>query len=95
MSPITNTRVIYARLPTPDIVPGLTTRVNSSQTIDLDDVLLHGGFLLKTIALGGDIYQRTRMLPPGQTGFFPDLVIDEVCVALLLSLFRKRLMISV
>lgn len=41
--------------------PGKTTVYDTSQTIDLENVPLNGGFLLKTLALSIDPYMRVRM----------------------------------
>jgi NADPH-dependent curcumin reductase CurA len=41
--------------------PGKTTRNDSSEKIDLDNVALNGGFLMKTIVLSIDPYMRGCM----------------------------------
>lgn len=41
--------------------PGKTTVYDESQTIDIDNIPLHGGFLLKTLVLSIDPYLRGRM----------------------------------
>lgn len=42
-------------------VPGKTTIYDESQTIDLENVDLKGGFLLKVLVLSIDPYLRGRM----------------------------------
>lgn len=49
--------------------PGKTTVYDDSQTIDIDNVPLNGGFLLKTLVLSIDPYLRGRMRPTG--GYTP------------------------
>lgn len=41
--------------------PGKSTIYDTSETIDLDNVSLNGGFLLKTLTLSLDPYMRVRM----------------------------------
>ena len=45
-------------------VPGKTTVYDESQTIDLDNVPLNGGVLVKTLVLSVDPYMRGRMRRP-------------------------------
>lgn len=45
--------------------PGKTTIYDDSQTIDVDNVPLNGGFLIKTLVLSIDPYLRGRMRPNG------------------------------
>ena len=44
--------------------PGKTTIYDSSRTIDLENVPLNGGFLVKTLYLSVDPYMRGRMRKP-------------------------------
>jgi hypothetical protein len=44
--------------------PGKTTITDTSENIDLDNVPLNGGFLLKILALSIDPYLRGRMRDP-------------------------------
>lgn len=46
-------------------VPGETTVHGTSETIDLENVPLNGGYLIKTLELSIDPYLRGRMIPPG------------------------------
>lgn len=50
-------------------VPGKTTVCDTTQTIDLDTVPLNGGFLLKTLVLSIDPYQRGRMRDPAKKSY--------------------------
>jgi NADPH-dependent curcumin reductase CurA len=45
-------------------VPGKTTVFDNSETIDVENVPLDGGFLVKTLALSIDPYMRGRMRRP-------------------------------
>jgi NADPH-dependent curcumin reductase CurA len=56
-------------------VLGKTTVFDASQEIDLENVPLNGGFLLKTLALSIDPFMRgkSELGPP----FVPDLISDN------------------
>ncbi|KAG8213901.1 hypothetical protein J3R82DRAFT_10646 [Butyriboletus roseoflavus] len=73
MAPITNARQIFNEIPTgwssssgqfgyP--IPGRTVVYDTGQTIDLENVPLRGGILLKTLILSIDPYMRGRMRDP-------------------------------
>ncbi|KAF8901370.1 alcohol dehydrogenase [Gymnopilus junonius] len=51
-------------------VPGETIVYDASETIDVENVSLNGGFLLKTLELSIDPYQRGRMRAPGTKGTY-------------------------
>ncbi|KAF8558790.1 alcohol dehydrogenase [Imleria badia] len=61
MAPVTNARQIFNEIPTGYPIPGQTTVYDTTQTIDLENVPLNGGFLLKTLVLSIDPYMRGRM----------------------------------
>jgi len=63
MAPITNKRIILKEFPTGFPVPGQTTTLDSSQTIDLHNVPLNGGILVKTLVLSLQPYLMARMRP--------------------------------
>ncbi|KAI9572277.1 alcohol dehydrogenase [Boletus coccyginus] len=63
MAPITNKRIIFKEFPTGLPVPGQTTTLDASQTIDLDNVPLNGGALVKTLVLSLEPYVLARMRP--------------------------------
>jgi NADPH-dependent curcumin reductase CurA len=44
--------------------PGKTTIYDATQTIDLDNVPIDGGFIIKTLVLSIDPYFRARMRSP-------------------------------
>ncbi|KAF5382269.1 hypothetical protein D9757_008938 [Collybiopsis confluens] len=59
---VRNSRIIYAAVPTGFPEPGIHLTYNDSLTIDLENVPLNGGLLIKTVALSIDPYMRTIML---------------------------------
>ncbi|KAF7341785.1 Zinc-type alcohol dehydrogenase-like protein PB24D3.08c [Mycena sanguinolenta] len=71
MAPVTNGRVIFAKVPKDFPVPGQTTIHDTTQTIDLDVVLLNGGFLIKTLVLSVDPFHRRRMRAPETKSYPP------------------------
>ncbi|KAF4572409.1 hypothetical protein EYR36_006913 [Pleurotus pulmonarius] len=56
-----NGRHIFKEVPNGYPVPGRTTVYDGSQSIDLDNVPLNGGFLIKTLDLAVDPYLRSMM----------------------------------
>ncbi|KAF5348451.1 hypothetical protein D9756_009557 [Leucocoprinus leucothites] len=65
MAPVRNARVLFKDHPQ-DIgypEPGQTTVYDDTQTIDPDNVQLHGGFLIKTLVLSIEPYVLSRMRP--------------------------------
>ena len=54
-------RCIHTGFPDPE----KTVKYDTSNTIDLDNVPLNGGFLIKTLILSMDPYLRGRMREPG------------------------------
>ena len=63
MPVVKNGTVYYVQQPTDKIEPGVTVKYVEEE-IDLDNVPLNGGVLLKTIALSSDPYMRYRMRDP-------------------------------
>jgi len=61
MAPIINKRIILKEFPTALPVPGQTTTLDASQAIDLDNVPLNGGVLVKTLVLSLEPYVLARM----------------------------------
>ncbi|KAL6300893.1 NAD(P)-binding protein [Sparassis latifolia] len=61
MAPVTNGRLLFTEIPTGYPEPGKTTVYDTSQTIDLENVPLDGGVLIKTLVLSSDPYLRGRM----------------------------------
>ncbi|KAG8711897.1 hypothetical protein FRC09_020346 [Ceratobasidium sp. 395] len=62
MTPIKNGRLIFSSIPKGYPVPGETT-VYDTEEIDLDNVPIDGGLLIKTLYLSVDPYLRGRMRP--------------------------------
>ncbi|KAG8761787.1 hypothetical protein FRC12_009334 [Ceratobasidium sp. 428] len=61
MAPVRNGRLIFSSIPTDYPIPGETTVYDTSKQIDLDNVVLNGGILTKTLYLSIDPYIRGRM----------------------------------
>ncbi|KAJ8474584.1 hypothetical protein ONZ45_g15904 [Pleurotus djamor] len=73
---VRNARHLFNEIPTGFPIPGRTTVYDDSQTIDLDNVPLNGGILVKTLVLSMDPYLRGKMRPAG-TSYLPSFVIGE------------------
>lgn len=76
MPTVTNGRIIFTKPAKGLIEPGVTTRY-VEEKIDLDNVPLNGGVLLKTHSLSSDPYLRDRMRVPGVSGFTELATIDQ------------------
>ncbi|TCD66317.1 hypothetical protein EIP91_001563 [Steccherinum ochraceum] len=76
MSVVTNGRLLYIAHPTGFQVPGVHTKYVEEQ-IDLDNVALNGGVLVRTVALSSDPYVRIRMRDPKIPSTFPPLIIGR------------------
>ncbi|RDX54973.1 NAD-P-binding protein [Lentinus brumalis] len=61
MATVTNGRLLFNEVPEGYPVPGKTTVYDESSKIDLENVALHGGFLVKVLVLSIDPYLRGRM----------------------------------
>ena len=77
MAPIKNTALIYVSEPDGFIQPGVHLKVVEKE-IDLANVPLNGGVLLKTLVLGSDPYLRYRMRDPKVESFCPPLIPGEM-----------------
>ncbi|KAG9096882.1 hypothetical protein FRC07_010865, partial [Ceratobasidium sp. 392] len=64
MAPVKNGRLIFNSIPKDYPVPGETTVYDTSEEIDLDNVALDGGILVKALYLSVDPYFRGRMRDP-------------------------------
>ena len=60
MTPVINGRHLFNKVPTGYPIPGETTVWDESQKIDLENVALNGGFLLKVLVVSIDPYQRGK-----------------------------------
>ncbi|KAJ3549404.1 hypothetical protein NM688_g5179 [Phlebia brevispora] len=67
MAPVRNARVVYASIPEHFPEPGKHIIYDDSQTIDLDNVPLNGGVLVKVLVFSNDPYLRERMRDPSDT----------------------------
>ena len=74
---VNNGAVIYASQPTTAIIPGVTTKYIEEE-IDLENVPLNGGTLIKAIALSSDPYMRYRMRDISIPMFCPALHLGQV-----------------
>lgn len=61
MTTIQNSSVIFSSKPDEFPIPGEHLVVKKDATVDLDSTPLHGGLLVKTIALSIDPYYRIMM----------------------------------
>ncbi|KAJ6490835.1 NAD-P-binding protein [Mycena sanguinolenta] len=77
MAPVINGRILFAKVPKDFPIPGETTVHDTTQTIDLDLVLLNGGFLVKTLVISIDPYLRARMQGPGERAYMPPFTLNE------------------
>lgn len=62
MPSVSNPRVVFNKPAVREVVPGETTVYDTSRTIDLDNVPLHGGYLTKTLVISLEPYMRERMV---------------------------------
>ncbi|RPD53531.1 NAD(P)-binding protein [Lentinus tigrinus ALCF2SS1-6] len=77
MAPVTNGRLLFNEVPEGFPVPGKTTIYDGSQTIDLENVALQGGFLVKVLVLSIDPYLRGRMRAPEKKSYNPPFTLSE------------------
>ncbi|EMD34313.1 hypothetical protein CERSUDRAFT_117192 [Gelatoporia subvermispora B] len=77
MTPVRNGRHLYNEVPTGFPEPGKTTIQDDSQTIELENVPLNGGILVKTLVVSIDPYMRGRMRDPSVKSYSPPYVIGE------------------
>ncbi|KAK6983964.1 NADP-dependent oxidoreductase RED1 [Favolaschia claudopus] len=77
MAPVTNARVLFGSVPKDFPIPGETTVYDTSQTIDLDNAPLNGGFLVKTLVLSLDPYMRGKMRSPEKKSYSPAFIPGE------------------
>ncbi|KAF8062309.1 hypothetical protein FPV67DRAFT_266233 [Lyophyllum atratum] len=77
MAPIRNARTIFNAIPTGYPEPGKTTVYDDAKTIDIENVPLNGGFILKTLVLSIDPYLRGRMRAPEKKSYSAPFAIGE------------------
>ncbi|KAF9016221.1 NAD(P)-binding protein [Hymenopellis radicata] len=61
MAPVQNSAVIFNEIPTGFPIPGQTMVYDTSHIIDLENVPLNGGILVKTLVVSVDPYLRGKM----------------------------------
>lgn len=74
MAPVTNARLLFNEIPSGLPEPGKTTIYDASETIDLENVPLRGGALIKTLVLSVDPYLRGRMREPSIESYAPAFI---------------------
>ncbi|KAJ7048922.1 hypothetical protein C8F01DRAFT_1266456 [Mycena amicta] len=80
MSPTTNPRVLYAKIPgSGPLVAGEHLVFDSTPTIDLD-AKLNGGFLTKTLLLSPEPYMRERLRDPSILSYSTPMVVGQPVV---------------
>lgn len=72
-----NSRVLFNEVPKGYPEPGKTTVYDTTQTIDVENVHLDGGFLLKTLELSIDPYMRGRMRHPEKKSYSAPFAIGQ------------------
>ncbi|KAJ6611738.1 hypothetical protein B0H10DRAFT_2055489 [Mycena sp. CBHHK59/15] len=77
MPSVTNGRVLFNAVPQGYPVPGETTVYDTTATIDLDNIPLNGGFLIKTLVLSVDPYMRGRMRAPEVKSYSPPFTLGQ------------------
>ncbi|KAF8138686.1 NAD-P-binding protein [Boletus edulis] len=88
MAPVTNARQIFNEVPTGYPIPGQTMVYDTTPTIDLENVPLNGGFLVKTLVVSIDPYMRGRMRDASVKSYVAAFKVGEplenygVCVVL-------------
>jgi NADPH-dependent curcumin reductase CurA len=80
MAPITNERVIFAKVPKGEPVPGEHLVVDKSETIDLDAELKPGEILVKTLVLSLDPYLRGKMREASKASYTPAFELNKPIV---------------
>ncbi|PIL25993.1 hypothetical protein GSI_11747 [Ganoderma sinense ZZ0214-1] len=80
MAPVKNGRVIFNEMPTDYPIPGQTTVYDESETIDLENVPLNGGILIKTLVVSIDPYLRRMMIDPKTPSSFPPFSIGQTLI---------------
>ncbi|KJA24392.1 hypothetical protein HYPSUDRAFT_1077039 [Hypholoma sublateritium FD-334 SS-4] len=81
MAAVTNGRVLFNSVPTELPEPGKTTVYDTTQTIDLENAPLNGGFLVKTLDLSIDPYMRGRMRGADVKSYVPPFQIGQPLVS--------------
>ncbi|KAF9041081.1 NAD(P)-binding protein [Hymenopellis radicata] len=68
---IRNAQLIFKEIPTGFPEPGKTTTYETNATIDIENVTLHGGILVKTLSVSIEPFMRGRMRDPKIQSYAP------------------------
>ncbi|KAF8917337.1 chaperonin 10-like protein [Mucidula mucida] len=68
---IRNAQLIFKEIPIGFPEPGKTTTYETNATIDIENVSLHGGILVKTLSVSIDPFMRGRMRDPKIPSYAP------------------------
>ncbi|KAJ6530953.1 hypothetical protein DFH09DRAFT_994341 [Mycena vulgaris] len=77
MAPVTNGRVLFNAVPEDYPIPGKTTVYDTSETIDLENVPLNGGVLIKVLVLSVDPYMRGNLRSPEKKSYMSAFVLGK------------------
>ncbi|KAJ6506913.1 hypothetical protein C8R45DRAFT_816684 [Mycena sanguinolenta] len=77
MAPVQNGRVLFNAIPADYPIPGQTTVYDTSQTIDLENVPLNGGILIKVLLLSIDPYFRGRLRAAEIESYVPAFILGQ------------------
>jgi NADPH-dependent curcumin reductase CurA len=77
MAPVRNGRLLFNKVPQEFPIPGETTVYNDSELIDLENILLNGGILVKTLHLSVDPYFRLRMQGVDGRSYSPSFTLGK------------------
>ncbi|KAF7297373.1 PKS-ER domain-containing protein [Mycena indigotica] len=77
MAPVTNGRALFAAVPIGYPVVDQTIVYDNTQTIDLANAPLNGGFLVKVLVLSVDPYMRGRMREPDIPSYMPPFALGK------------------
>ncbi|KAJ6542788.1 hypothetical protein B0H19DRAFT_1171914 [Mycena capillaripes] len=80
MAPIPNGRILFNAIPEDYPVPGKTTVYDTSETIDLENVPLNGGVLIKVLVLSIDPYMRGRLRAAEIESYMPAFTLGQPLV---------------
>ncbi|KAJ7243069.1 hypothetical protein C8J57DRAFT_1367145 [Mycena rebaudengoi] len=77
MPSVTNGRLLFNEVPKDYPVPGQTTVYDTSESIDLENVPLNGGILVKTLVLSVDPYMRGKLRSPDTKSYSPAYTLGQ------------------
>ncbi|KAF7341794.1 PKS-ER domain-containing protein [Mycena sanguinolenta] len=77
MAPLQNARVLFNAIPADYPIPGETTVYDTSQTMDVENVSLNGGILIKVLLLSVDPYLRGRLRAAEIESYMPAFTLGQ------------------